>query len=492
MSTHITTKNLGELAKKASVPGYDVSQLSIGICHIGVGGFHRAHQAVYLDDLFNKKNDLSWAYCGIGILPHDKKIADVFSEQESLYALKIKDELKQPPRIIGSIRKFIHADQNPEDALSLLAAPSTRIVTLTVTEGGYYYSESTGELLTDAPAIKHDLSTQSKFTTFLGYIVEALARRRASGVPPFTVLSCDNLQGNGHIAKKVIISFARLKDAALADWIERQVTFPCCMVDRITPVTTDEDKKSLSLNDGIDDQWPVVCEDFKQWVVEDHFCNGRPALEDVGVQFVSDVTPYEKMKIRLLNASHSAMGYLGYLAGFRYIDDIARDPEFARYIKGMMDQEVTPILPAVPGVDLSDYKQTLLRRFTNPHIRDQAARICMDGSAKMPKFILPSIQDNIERNSSFKRLALCVAAWIRYLKAVDEQGEPIEIKDPLAKELLKAAAGVTTTSTVFFDALPDVIPAELRSSKVFIAVVDEQLKLLSSVGARRTLQMMLA
>jgi len=299
-------------------------------------------------------------------------------------------------------------------------------------------------------------------------------------------MSCDNLVGNGTMARKMILAFAQLRDENLCRWIGSHVAFPNSMVDRITPGTTDADRAMVKDAFGIDDAWPVVCEPFRQWIIEDNFCNGRPQWESVGAQMTRDVHPYEIMKIRLLNASHSAMGYLGYLAGFANIHEIMLDNDFERYIRGMMDLEVTPLLAPVPGVDLTDYKTTLVERFSNPIIKDQALRICSNGSGKMPKFILPSIRDCIARGISFSRLALCVASWIRFLQGTDEKGRPIPLEDPMAQRLRNAAiTGRENPANVL--ALTDLF-GDLGQSKPFVEEVSRHLKSHYSLGARRTLR----
>ena len=290
-----------------------------------------------------------------------------------------------------------------------MAAPNIKIVTLTATEGGYYFNQSTGELDLNYPIIRHDLENPQQPKTIFGYLAEGLKRRHKASLKAFTVLSCDNLQGNGHVAKRTLIAFCREKNAELADWVSENVSFPNSMVDRITPATGDEQRKLVRDSFGVADAYPVVSETFRQWVIEDDFCNGRPELEKVGVQFTDDVAPYEKMKIRLLNASHSAMGYLGYLCGHRFIFEIAQDPQFARYIRALMDREVTPLIGTIPGVDLEDYKTSLMKRFANETIKDQALRICMDGSSKMPKFIMPSIVEQLQKGGEIRKLTLCAA-----------------------------------------------------------------------------------
>jgi len=438
-SAPVSVSTLKNPPAGVAVPTYDRTAVKVGIVHLGVGAFHRSHQALYLDELMDKHGVKDWGICGVGIMPQDAGMNKALNGQDRLYTLVEKSGDKSTARIIGSIKEYIFGYEQPEAVFSRMANPETKIVSMTATENGYCFSAKTGELDLQNPAIQNDLSHPDKPQTIFGYLAEGLNRRRKAGTKPFTVLSCDNLQGNGHVTKRTLLTFCNQRDPELAAWIEKNVAFPNCMVDRITPATTDAERHFVRETYGLEDTCPVVAEPFRQWVVEDQFCDGRPPLEKVGVQFTKDVTPYEKMKIRLLNATHSAMGYLGYLCGYRYIYEIAKAKEFTPYLKGLMDVEVTPLVPPVPGVDLTAYKASLMERFANETIKDQALRICMDGSGKMPKFVLPSITEQLERKGPIRRLTLCVASWIRFLNAKDEQGEEIPLQDPQAERLHKAA-----------------------------------------------------
>ncbi|HEY9788042.1 MAG TPA: mannitol dehydrogenase family protein, partial [Candidatus Obscuribacterales bacterium] len=428
-----------------------------------------------------------WAICGVGIMPQDAAMSKALNAQDCLYTLVERHGDKASARVIGALKSYIFGYENPERVFARLADPAIRIVTLTATEGGYCFNQGSGELDFENPGVKNDLANPSRPQTIFGYLAEGLERRRRAAVTPFTVLSCDNLQGNGHVAKKTLLAFCAEKSPELATWIDKNVAFPNCMVDRITPATTDAERRYVLETYGLEDGFPVIAEPFKQWVVEDNFSNGRPPLEKVGVQFTNDVAPYEKMKIRLLNATHSAMGYLGYLCGYRYIYEIAQAPEFAPYLRDFMDVEVTPIVGNVPGVDLADYKRTLMERFANETIKDQALRICMDGSAKMPKFVLPSIEEQLARGGPIRRLSLCVASWIRFLNGVDEQGAEIPIVDPQG-ERLSAIAKEAKDDPRPLLALNDIF-GSLGSSQRFVDEVDTLLKHLYEKGARATLDM---
>lgn len=482
----LSESTLSKLNPDVRTPSYDRSKVGEGIVHLGVGGFHRAHQALYIERVLEELGEKEWGICGVGIMPHDSKMKEALEPQQCLYTLVEKGDGEEAARVIGAMKSYLYAPEDPEKVFAKLASPETKIVTLTVTEGGYYFDQGTGELLLSHPEVAHDLAHPSAPHTIYGYLTEGLARRRAAGIAPFTILSCDNIQSNGEVTKKLLVSYVARQDEALAKWIEEKVAFPNSMVDRITPITTPEDMEFISQRFGVKDAWPVVCEPFIQWVVEDNFCNGRPSFEKVGVEMTSDVHPYEKMKIRLLNASHSAMGYLGYLAGLRYIFEITRDEEFGKYVARMMDEEVTPLLDPVPGIDLPSYKRTLLVRFANPNVKDHALRICMDGSAKMPKFILPSIREELEKDGPISLLTLVVAAWFRFLTAKDEDGQEIPIQDPMAAQLVERARQGKADPMPLLEMTE--IFGDLRNSERFVAELRRSLDMLYTIGARKTLQ----
>ena len=430
---------LAALAGRVAVPTYDRGRLRRSIVHLGVGGFHRAHQAVYLDDLAERRISSEWGERGAGLLPGDRRMQDALVPQDCLYTVVERGVDGDTARVIGSMGDYAFAPADPERVLGMLADSSTRIVSLTITEGGYLVDDKTGLFDADNPAVRRDLAGGAWPTTVFGHLCAALARRRAAGTSPFTVLSCDNLQDNGTVARTAVVSFARLLDDGLAAWIEANVTFPNGMVDRITPQTTDADRAMVAETIGIADAWPVMTEPFKQWVIEDRFCNGRPPLEEVGVQIVPDVHPYETMKLRLLNASHQAMAYLGYLAGYRYAHEVMGDSDFRTFIARLMDEEITPLLPPVPGIDLAEYKRTLLERFANPKIKDTLARLATDGSDRMPKFVLPSVGEALVQERHHRLLTLVVAGFLRYLRGIDEEGRTIAIQDSRVDDLRSRA-----------------------------------------------------
>ena len=480
---------LARFATTLPTPTYDRTQVRTGIVHIGVGGFHRAHQAAYLDQLMNEGKALDWGISGVGLLAQDRHMHEVMTAQDCLYTLVVKHpDGSLQPRVVGSIVAYLFAPDDPEAVVELMADPGTRIVSLTITEGGYLVQPVTGDFDAEDPSIQKDLQAGSAPSTAFGFITEALSRRRKRGVPAFTVMSCDNIPGNGEVAHKMIGAFARLKDPELADWLDKEVSFPNSMVDRITPVTTEADRTLLAGRFGLDDAWPVVCEPFTQWALEDSFNNGRPPFEDVGVQMVKDVEPYELMKLRLLNASHQALCYLGYLAGYRYAHEVCQDPLFTSFLLGYMDHEATPTLALVPGVDLRAYKHQLIERFANPQIRDTLARLCAESSDRIPKWLLPVIREQLASGGEIRRAALVVAAWARYAEGRDEQGQPIEVVDRLLEQLTERAQRQREEPLAFIsdrDLFGDLIDNER-----FILAYRSALASLHSAGARATLQAM--
>ncbi len=441
--------NLQEIGSRIPVPTYNRTIDNIEIVHIGVGGFHRAHLAYYLHQL--KKGGDASGICGIGLRETDSKLHDIFKKQDHLYTLMVKHpDGKIEPEVIGSIVDFKMGTTDPEPVIARMADADTRIVSLTITEGGYNFNPTTGEFNFDNPDIKYELHHPQDPKTVYGFLTAALKRRRDAGLPAFTILICDNIEHNGDMARKMLLTFAEAQDADLATWIAKEVQFPNSMVDRITPVTTQVDIETLAQNYGVQDAWPVTCEPFIQWVVEDKFSNGRPAFEKVGVQFVPDVGPYEKMKLRLLNAGHSVLGLLGVLHGHPTINACIEDEVFKNYLRAFLDQEATPILGDIKGINLEDYKDSLLERFGNPNIKDSVSRICMESSAKLPKFLIPTIHENLATGGSIKFATLVIAAWCYYSdKQVDQEGQKLEIMDAMSTDLHQAAEQTTTDPLAF-------------------------------------------
>lgn len=490
----LTSANLPSIAssqgdQKVEVPTYDRDNIKEGIVHVGVGGFHRAHLAVYIDQLLQKHNERDYAICGIGLRPNDASMRDVLNSQDHLYTVIERSAKGSFAKVVGSINSFLFAPDNREAVIAKMAHPDTHIVSLTITESGYYYNENTHQLQSEHPDIQHDLANENEPISTFGFLYAALARRHEQGLKPFTVLSCDNMQKNGSITRNMLESFTRLRNPDLADWIVKEGAFPNAMVDRITPSTSQDDIKSLAENFGIEDAWPVVTEPFMQWVVEDKFCDGRPAFEKVGVQVVKDVhdvEQFEKHKLRLLNASHSAMAYPGQLAGFKYVHEVMEHPIYRKFIWQMMQEEVKPLLPEIPGVDIDQYCNTLMVRFSNPTIMDQIPRVALNASGKIPQFIMPSIAESIWVTGPFRRLCFVAAAWFRYINGVDDKGESFEVDDPMREELQALAKkGGNTPNEIL--TVKSLFGSDLRNDKRFIDEVTKAMDLIAQDGVLATI-----
>ncbi|MDP9848729.1 mannitol dehydrogenase family protein [Streptosporangium lutulentum] len=485
--TMLTRETVGTLSEGVAVPSYDRSELTVGIVHFGVGGFHRAHQAMYLDRLMDAGKAHDWAICGAGVLPGDARMRDALTAQDGLYTLVVKHpDGALEARVIGSIIEYLLAPDDPEAVIGRMTDPAVRIVSLTITEGGYNIHPVTGGFDAEAPAIRADLEPGATPATVFGLVTEALRRRRARGVAPFTVMSCDNIQENGDVARRAFTAFARLADPDLAVWIESAVAFPNSMVDRITPVTTGQDRETVALRFGVDDAWPVVCEPFAQWVLEERFPGGRPPYEEAGVQVVADVEPYELMKLRLLNAGHQAICYLGYLSGYRYAHEAATDAAIAKFLLDYMNIEATPTLRPVPGIDLDVYKRTLVERFSNPEVRDTLARLCAESSDRIPKWLLPVVREQLARGGEVTRAAAVVASWARYAEGADESGEPIEVVDRLRDRLTATARTQREHPTAFIENRD--LFGDLADDRRFVEPYLRALESLHVRGARATVR----
>ncbi|GIF14985.1 mannitol dehydrogenase family protein [Actinoplanes teichomyceticus] len=422
----LTDRTLPTFAGRVDVPAYDRAALTPAVVHLGVGGFHRAHQAVYLDELA-RQGDTGWGEIGVGLC--STTMRDALIPQDCLYTVVQRSRHGDTARAVGSMIGYRYAPADPRAVLDCLADPRIRVVTLTITGDGYHLDD-TGRLRTGDPAVRADLADPRHPGTAPGYLVEALDLRRRAGLPAFTVLSCDNLPDNGAATRAAVLDLARLRDDELAAWIETHASFPASMVDRITPQTDDQARRLVADRFGVLDRSPVITEPFIQWIVEDDFCNGRPPLERVGVQFVPDVAPYKLMKTRLLNAGHSALGYLGQLAGgYRTSTDAMANPVIADYLAALMREEIAPLLPPAPGVDPEAYQRTILERFANPRISDQLSRLCGRGSTKMPAYLLPSLISARREGKPALLLTLAVAGWFCYLRGYDLTGAPIEVRD---------------------------------------------------------------
>ncbi|SDR96318.1 mannitol 2-dehydrogenase [Polaribacter sp. KT25b] len=463
----LNQQNLAVIAKKVSCPTYNRSNIKTGIIHVGIGGFHRAHEAFYTDQLLHDESVTEWGICGIALLDFDAKIYNTLKEQDGLYTLIIKElDGKLTKRVIGSIVDYLYAPENPLKVIEKMASVDTKIITLTITEGGYNYNEATKAFDFTNPLIHHDLENPEAPKTIFGYLTAALKLRKERGLAGFTLQSCDNIQGNGHMAKNMLLSYVEKAAPELVTWIAKNVSFPNAMVDRITPATSPSDITNLLETSGIEDAWPVVCEPFKQWVIEDDFIAGRPAWEKVGAQFVEDVVPFEKMKLSLLNAGHSVLGILGDLIGYATIDESVHNPEIKKFLKNYMNIEVTPTLAGLEGVNLNAYKDSLLERFGNIYIKDQIDRICSESSAKFPIFILPTVNKQLENNGSVDFAAFVIAAWAIYSLGSNEKGQPLLIKDAMKTILNEKALAAKENPAAFLEIAS--IFGNLKDNEAFV------------------------
>ncbi len=426
------------------MPAYDRSKLKAGIVHIGLGNFHRAHMAVYLDDLFAKGLAQDWAILGAGVRAGDARMREALMAQDCLSTVIELDPSGHRARRVGSMIGFIEVQPDNAALIAAMADPAIRIVSLTVTEGGYFVDPATGAFDPAHPEIVADGAKPSQPATAFGAIIAALRLRRAAGVVPFTVMSCDNLPGNGHVTQAAVVGLARLSDPAFAAWIAANVAFPNAMVDRITPATGPRER-AMAARFGLgDDPVPVTCEPFRQWVLEDRFTAGRPPLEEVGVTFTDHVHAFEAMKIRILNGGHAIIAYPGGLMGIEYVHEAMADPLILGLLDKVERDEIIPIVPPVPGTDLGDYYALIQSRFSNPEVADTERRLCLDGSNRQPKFIIPSIADNLAAGRLPRGLILCSALWCRYCAGMADDGAVIAPNDPnwdRLQTVAKAAAG---------------------------------------------------
>ncbi len=474
---------LSALPPAVARPTYDRSAISTGIVHLGIGAFHRAHQAVYTDDIL--QTEPGWGILGASL--KSSAARDALKPQDCFYTLATRSGEGEQLRIIGSVVDVLVASEQRARLLSAMADPRVRIVSLTVSEKGYCHDPATGELNEMHPDIIHDLEAPYAPRTAPGLIVEALSRRRAAGNPAFTVLTCDNLPANGRVVKRIVDRFAALRDPDIGAFVAGELLCPATMVDRITPATTDEDRARISAALGVVDAWPVVTEPFSQWVIEDRFAAGRPPWENAGAELVGDVEPYELMKLRLLNGAHSSLAYLGYLAGYETVSEAMADADFERFVRDLME-EATPTLFVPPATDLAAYKAALVERFKNPALKHRTSQIAMDGSQKLPQRLLGTIRDCLKLGAPFDRLALGVAAWMRYVTGTDEKGRAIDVRDPLAAELRAIAdlAGPKAEQLApALIAVESIFGSDLAADPRFGAAVTERLGELFAVGARQ-------
>ncbi|MCY0096686.1 mannitol dehydrogenase family protein [Hoeflea ulvae] len=480
--------SLAHLPEGVSTPGYDRSTLTAGVLHVGVGNFHRAHQASYFHRLFELGEDHDWAIVGAGMMHFDQAMRDKLASQDWLTTIVELNPEGFRASVIGSMIDFIAID--PGALIEAMQDPQIRIVSLTVTEGGYFLSAETGGFDPTHPAIIRETGKGHPPQTVFGAIIAALKARRDQGLAPFTVMSCDNLPENGHVARATVLGLARMLDPELADWIEANVAFPNSMVDCITPATGPREIDLVRSQFGIEDAAPVVCEPFRQWVMEDTFPQGRPSLEKVGVEFVTDVAPYELMKLRILNGGHAAIAYSSALLGHHFVHDAMADPLIAGFLNKVTVEEILPTVPVIEGVSLTDYIAVVARRFSNSALGDTIPRLCLDGSNRQPKFILPTIEARLSSGQSVKGLALEVALWAHYCAGARDDGETIRLDDPNAARLRERALAAQDNPAAFL-AMPDIFGA-LADRPDFVRAFSTALQQLQTNPTRTVLANYLA
>ncbi|BDG86491.1 MULTISPECIES: mannitol dehydrogenase family protein [Citrobacter] len=474
------------LHANATVPNWDRNALVPRIVHLGFGAFHRAHQAVYAD-ILAAEHGSDWGYTEVNLIGGEQQIADL-KNQDRLYTVAEMSADAWTARVVGVVKNALHAQVDGlETVLAAMCEPQVAIVSLTITEKGYCHSPATGQLMLDHPAIVADLQNPQQPKSAPGVIVAALARRRAAGLPAFTVMSCDNMPENGHVMRNVICAYAQAVDAGLAAWIAQNVTFPSTMVDRIVPAMTAEMLDKIEQLTGVRDPAGVACEPFRQWVIEDNFVAGRPEWEKAGAELVADVLPFEEMKLRMLNGSHSFLAYLGYLSGYQHINECMEDEHFRHAARALMLEEQAPTLN-VTGVDLTRYADMLIARYSNTGLRHRTWQIAMDGSQKLPQRMLDSVRWHLVHHHRFDLLALGVAGWMRYVGGVDEQGNRIDVSDPLLPVLqnavMQSAEGEARVKALL--GVEAIFGNELPHEPLFVAQVTQAYLSLLENGAKAT------
>jgi fructuronate reductase len=487
----LTLDALSVLPTEVGRPAYDIGAVGVGIVHLGLGAFHRAHQAVYTDAILRREP--GWGICGVSL--KTPRVIAALTPQDGLYTVLEKGAEGTSARVIGAVREMLFLGTQRDRLIARIADPAVRVVTLTVTEKGYCHDPATGRLDLSHPDIGHDLAHPEAPVSAIGVLAAGLAARRAAAGGPMNVVCCDNLPHNGRTVEGIVTAFAQARDPALADWIGKHVAFPCTMVDRIVPATTVADVAEVGRRLGVGDAAPVVAEPYSSWVIEDRFRTARPPWEDAGAQIVADVAPFETMKLRLLNGSHSTLAYLGFLSGHEFIWQASADPLLATLVERLMTEEVMPTLVPPHGVDLPAYGAQLMLRFRNPALPHRTQQIAMDGSQKLPQRLLATVRERLAGGGSIAHLALAIAGWIRYASGTDEHGKPIAVSDPLAARfaaIAAAAQGNAAQIAAGFLDLTEVFGADLAADAAFRRAVSRDVGSLFRDGVRRTLAVHIA
>ncbi|HEY5715595.1 MAG TPA: fructuronate reductase [Psychromonas sp.] len=481
------TDNIANTVLNAGItlPSYDRSRLKSKIVHLGFGAFHRAHQALFTSEMLEKTGS-DWGICEINLFGGEELITRL-REQDHLYTVAEKGADATTVKVVGSVVESLHPTFDGQQAvLEKMAEEQVAIVSMTITEKGYCADPATGSLDKNNALIKADLANPGTPNSAIGYIVEALRMRRERNITPFTVMSCDNVQENGHVARAAILGFAQLVDSELANWIKSNVTFPCTMVDRIVPAATPETLAEITELVGVEDPCGIACEPFRQWVIEDNFVNGRPDWDVVGAEFVPDVVPFEEMKLRMLNGSHSFLAYLGYLGGYAHISDTMTNEHYRKAAFDMMMQAQAPTLNMPEGTDLEGYARLLIDRFTNPSLKHQTWQIAMDGSQKIPQRMGGSLRFHLANGSDYRWLAMGIAGWMVYISGTDENGQAIDVRDPMI-DLFKAIYqqhGKNRSVVKALLGIEAIFGTDLIENEKFVEEVSNAYELIVGKGAR--------
>ncbi|WP_419534420.1 mannitol dehydrogenase family protein [Endozoicomonas sp.] len=481
-------------SEKMVARGYDGTELTAGIVHIGLGAFHRAHQALYTHETIAATGEFHWGICAANIFGGQELVQELQAQDNAYTVTEMNPDGSRTVKLAAAIAQSLAVEDDRRPLLDIMSAETTRIVSLTITEKGYCLNPATGELMVDNALIAHDLENTRNPKTALGLIVAALGQRKAKGMLPFTVLSCDNVPDNGKRARAAVIQMAEAMDTELAVWIREEVAFPCTMVDRIVPAMTEESFADVQSYLGVEDKGAIVTEAYRQWVIEDHFTMGRPEWDKVdGAMFVSDVQPYEEMKLRMLNGSHSILAYLGYLAGYETIDACMQDERFVKVTRHYMNNEAAVTLEMPEPTDFASYAEKLIERFTNPGLKHRTWQIAMDGSQKVPQRWLNAARTLLAEEKAFAAIALGIGGWMHYVSGTDEQGNAIDVRDPMAEQLKAVAIehqGEPAQLVKAFLSLDAVFDPSLAANERFVEAVTHAYNTIREQGAKQAVALL--
>jgi len=488
LTIRLSNATLAHLPADITVPVYDREKCGVGIVHLGIGAFHRCHMAVYTEDALARSGG-DWRILGVSL--RSPAIRDQLNPQDGLYTVVVKDHGATSYHVIGSVAGVLFAPEDPVAVIDAMASPTTHIVSLTVTEKGYCQDPATNNLNETHPDIVHDLAHPGAPKSAIGYLVAGLAKRRASGAGPLTIMCCDNLPSNGRVVGRLVRRFAELAHPGLLAWIEANVTFPSTKVDRIVPAMEVRDLDAFTERTGLVDAAVLQTEPFTQWVIEDRFAAGRPDWESAGATLVEDVRPYEEAKLRMLNGSHSALAYLGYLAGCTYVHEAMAIPALRSFVDTFKRREVATSLTLPEGMDIDAYREKLRRRYDNAALQHRTYQIAMDGSQKIPQRLLGTLRHHLQNDGPISACSLAVAAWMRFVMAVDEAGNAIVVQDPLADRFKALADAAGRDANALVDAylgVQEVFGSDLKNNRRFRDELVRWLDRLLNDGALKTVE----